>query len=234
MAREWTSATYRRNSLQNIAAHLVAFKPNVAEYLAIVINQWELPKHEKSALEVRMLQASLDYNNYKVAPDGAEGRKHFIYPEKLQSEIARYQNATEPSLRLLTLPSECKQLLGQPEELSTEKAEDLAGFLNADLSVINTDVNEEDEQLARIAAASTLITHARHWLKRHPEIYDKARSIVHSVIDQIGDDSELLRVHIIGNKSGTRVCCPRSHARIYLLPNINTCWACCATRTDQW
>ena len=201
MAREWTSATYRRASLQNMAAHLVAFKPKVAVYLAAIIKHWELPEHEQSALEVRMLQARLNYNNYKDDPDGTDGHKLFEYPESLQSDLARYQNTTEPTLRLLTLPYECKQLLGQPEELSTEKTEDLASFLNADLSDTNTDVSEEDKQLARIAAASTLLTHARPWLDIHPEVRDNARSTIHTVINQIDDDCEFLRGRITGNKS---------------------------------
>ena len=201
MAREWTSATYRRVSLQKIVTHLVAFKPRVAEYVATAIKQWELPEHEESALEVRMLQARLDYNNYRDDPDGTDGRKVFDFPKSLQNDIDRYLNATEPSLRLLMLPDECKQLLGQSEELSAEKSEELAGFLNADLSDTNTDVNEVDKQLARIAVASTLLTHARPWLEIHPEIRDEARSIIHTVINQIGDDSELLHGRMIGNKS---------------------------------
>jgi hypothetical protein len=91
MAREWWSATYRRVALRRIAAHLVAFKPEIATYLAPIIKQWELPEHGKAALELRMLQAELDRDNYKEDSDGTSGRMQFEYPESLQRDVASYQ-----------------------------------------------------------------------------------------------------------------------------------------------
>ena len=200
MAREWWSVAYRRVALRSISAHLVAFKPEIAAFLAAIIKQWELPEHEKAALELRMLQAELDRDNYNEDPDGTSGRIQFAYPESLQRDVTSYQQGTEPALRILMLPHECGQLLGKPAELTAEKAEGLAGFLGAALPGMNTDVKEDDRRLARIAVASTLLTRARPWLDAHPEIRDSARVTVRAVVDRIGDDSEFLRGRMLSSR----------------------------------
>jgi hypothetical protein len=192
VAREWWSLTYRQVPLRNIAAKLVAFKPDIAAFLSEVIKRWELPEHEKSALELRMLQAKLDRNNYKEDRSGNSGRMQFEYPESLQSDIARYQQATEPALRMLATPYECDQLIGNPGELTVEKAEELIGFLRASPPHRSTDVNEGDQLLPFIAVASTLLVRARPRLDAYPEIRDIAIEAVRAVIDRIGDDSRLL------------------------------------------
>jgi hypothetical protein len=200
MAREWWYANYRRVALRRIATRLVAFKPEIAAFLAPVIKQWELPEHEKAALELRILQAELDRDNYKQDPDGTSGRMQFEYPESLQQDIARYQQATEPTLRILVLPNECRQLLESPEEPTAEQTEGLAGFLGAALSCMYTDVKEDDQRLARIAVASTLLARARPWLHSHPEIRDSSRATVRAVVDQIGNDGEVLHSRMLSSR----------------------------------
>jgi hypothetical protein len=200
MARAWWTVAYRKVALRNIAAHLVEFKPGIAAFLASVINHWELPEHEKNALELRMLQAELDRDNYKESPGGTSARTQFGYPESLQRDIASYRQATDPTLRILNLPYECLELLGRPEELTAEKAEELAGYLGTALSGMNADVKEDDQRLACIAVASTLLVRAHPWLDAHPEIRDRARAAVRAVVDQIGDDSEILRSHMLGSR----------------------------------
>jgi hypothetical protein len=200
MAREWWTVEYRRVPLRSIAAHLVAFKTEIAAFLAAVIKQWELPEHEKAAIELRMLQAQLDRNNYKEDSDGTSGRMQFEYPESLQQDVTRYQQATEPTLRILTLPDECSQLLGSPAEQTEEQTEGLAAFLDAALSCMNTDVKEDDQRLGRVAVASTLLVRACPWLDAHPEIRDSARATVRAVVDQIGDDSKVLHRRMLGSR----------------------------------
>jgi hypothetical protein len=98
------------------------------------------------------------------------------------------------------LPHECGQLLGKPADLTAEKAEGLAGFLGAALPGVSTDVKEDDQRLARIAVASTLLARARPWLDAHSEIRDSARATVGAVVDQIGDDSEFLRRRMLSSR----------------------------------
>jgi hypothetical protein len=205
MAREWYSATYRQVPLRQIAASLVAFKPAIAAYLTAYMQQWELPDQQQSALELRILQAVLDQNNYKVDPDGAEGQKQFEYPESLRIDYDNYYKATEQNHRWLTLPYECTRLLSQSEEITPEKAEELAGFLTAELSDekmdTDTDNNEDEQRQARVATATVLHTRASSWLNTQPDIRNAAKTIIQTVIDQIGNDSELLRARIRGSKS---------------------------------
>lgn len=200
MAREWWSAAYRRVELRAVAARLVAFKPEVVAFLAAVIKQWELPEHEKSALELRMLQAELDRNNYNEDPEGVSGRMLFQYPESLQRDVASYQQAAEPTLRTLMLPHQCGEVLRKSAELTAEQADGLAVFLSAPSSGVNTDVKEEDQRIARIAVASTLIVRARPWLDTRPQVRDSARATVSAVIDQIDDIGELPHGRMLSNR----------------------------------
>ena len=59
---------------------------------------------------------------------------------------------------------------------------------------------KDDQCLARIAIASTLLARARPWLDAHPEIRDSARATVRAVVDQIGDDSEFLRGRMLSSR----------------------------------
>jgi len=200
MAREWWSVEYRKVTLRNVAANLVAFKPDIGAFLAPVIKQWELPEHEKDALELRILQAELDRDNYKEDPDSI-GRRQFMYPESLQQDVACYQQATGPALRILMLPSECNQLLGNHEELTAEKAEALAGLLAKDLSCKTIDVEEDEQCLARVAVASTLLACSRSWLDAHPETCDSARATVRAVADMIGEGTEILHNRMLNSRA---------------------------------
>ncbi|MEN6331991.1 MAG: hypothetical protein ABFD57_08390 [Smithella sp.] len=201
MARDWWSAAYRRVALRTIAAHLVAFKPGIAAFLTSVINSWELPDNEKDTLELRLLQAELDRNNYKKATEGAGCQMQFEYPESLQRDIARYQKATDPTFKILNLPHECIELLESSEELTVEKAEELSCFLGTALSGMNDDVKEDDQRIACIAVASTLLARANPWLNAHPEIRDRARATIHTVVEQIGENSDIIRGRMLSNRS---------------------------------
>ena len=200
MAREWWSAAYRRIKLRAVAARLVAFRPEVAAFLAAVIKQWELPEHKKSALEIRMLQAELDRDNYTEDSDGVAGQMQFQYPESLQRDVASYQQAAEPTLRTLMAPHHCGELLRKSAELTAEQADGLATFLSAPSPGVDTDAKEEEQRIARIAVASTLIVRALPWLDARPQLRDSATGIVNAVIGQIGDSSELLRGRMLSNR----------------------------------
>ncbi|PKN35391.1 MAG: hypothetical protein CVU61_03725 [Deltaproteobacteria bacterium HGW-Deltaproteobacteria-19] len=202
MAREWWSVAYRRVPLSSIAAHLVAFRPEIASFLAITMKQWEVPTDEKSALELRLLQSVLDRDNYKEGPGDTTGQMLFDYPETLQRDVERYQQAINSTLRIISLPDECRQLLGMTSELTDEKAEDLACFLSTALSVKNTDVDEDDQRLAKVAVASTLLARARLWLEAHPEGYENTREIVRVAVEQLSNDSNMFRSHVLRNYNG--------------------------------
>ena len=200
MAREWWSAANRRVELRTLAARLVAFRPEMAAFLAASIQQWELPEHEKSALELRMLQAELDRENYNADPDGGGGQLLFRYPDSLQRDVASYQQAVEPGLRALLLPHQCGELLRNSVELTAEQTDGLAAFLSAPSPGVGTDAKEEEQRIARIAVASTLIVRALPWLDARPQLRDSAMGIVNAVIDEIDDSSELLRGRMLSNR----------------------------------
>ena len=73
-AKEWCLAPYREVTLRELAARLVAFQPDIAEFLAGIIQQWQPPCGEKDAIEHRILTAELDRQNYRMVRDDMTGQ----------------------------------------------------------------------------------------------------------------------------------------------------------------
>ncbi|MDZ4255891.1 MAG: hypothetical protein U1A72_25270 [Sulfuritalea sp.] len=202
MAREWFSAPYRGVTLRQLAANLVAFHSDIAEFLALAIEQWETPQDEKAALELRILKAELDRNNYREIRNGTTGQVavQFSYPETVQREVEDYERVVAPVMHALTLPMQCTRLLSNPAELTAVQAEELAKVLNQAFPETSESLGDNERRIARIAAASTLLARARPWLDVHNEIRDIANEIVQAVVDQIGDDTDLLRDRMLSNR----------------------------------
>jgi hypothetical protein len=195
LAREWWSAAYRKVPLQKIAGRLVAFKSDIAEFLAATTEKWPLPEGEKAMIEMRILKAELDRNNYIQDSTNAEGRTlvRFEYPDDLLRDIVAYQQAVAPTLRILALPYDCQRILTEATVLSEEQAADLANFLDSAPPVPGASDEEDRVYLARVAVASTLIALASQWLDAHVDMRARAREIVRIVVDQIGADNGILR-----------------------------------------
>lgn len=205
MARAWCSAPYRNVTLRQLAAHLVAFHTDIAEFLAVAIEQWETPQDEKAALELRMLKAELDRNNYRQVHDRATGDAavQFTYPDALRREVEDYQRAVGPVMHTLTLPMQCSELLSTtPDELTAVQAEDLAKLLSPTFPGTNARLGEHERRIARIAAASTLLARARPWLDTHNDVRHIAKEIVQAVVDQIPDGTDLLRARMLSSRGG--------------------------------
>src|SRR5262249_41747748 len=131
MAREWCLAPYREVTLSQLAMRLVAWHPDIAEFLAGVIQQWQQPSGEKDALEFRILTAGLDYQNYRTVCDDATGQitVQVEYPEDLRRDVLEYQQAQALTIQTLTLPWQCQQLLSNPDALTAQQATALATAL---------------------------------------------------------------------------------------------------------
>lgn len=202
MAQEWHSAAYRKVTLRELAAKLVAFHPDVAEFIAIAIEQWMPPENEKNALEFRTLKAELDRNNYIETLDSTTGQTvvQFSYPEALVREVQAYQSAVAPDQYAFSLPMQCDRLLSTSVELTSEQAEALAKVLSAPFSDSNSDLGDDEQRFAQIAAASTLLARARPWLDAHKEANDSAKKIVQTVVDQIDDGIDLLRNRMLSRR----------------------------------
>ena len=204
IAREWHFAAYRKVTLRELASDLVASHSDIAEFLATTIEQWEMPQNEKDELELQILKAELDRNNYREVRDSETGQAaiQFTYPEVLQREVQDYQRAAAPVMHALTLPMDCSRLLSNPADLTADQAEALAKILSPTLPQTNTPLGDDERRIARIAAASTLLARARPWLDAHSEAQDSAKKIVQAVVDQIDDGTDLLRNRMLGRHSG--------------------------------
>jgi hypothetical protein len=195
MARQWCLAPYREVTLRALAARLVAWHPDIAEFLAGIIQQWQQPSGEKDAIEFRILTAELDRQNYRTVCDDATGQitVQIEYPEDLRRDMLGYQQAQALAIQTLTLPWQCQQLLSNPTALTSQQATELATALAPGTLDADTRLDEDEKHRARVAVASTLLARAPEWLNENPDIRRLAWEIMQTVLAAIGETPDLLR-----------------------------------------
>lgn len=201
MAREWTFASYRKVTLEEIAVDLIKGNEKVADYLKAAIAKWERPENLKNAIEQRVLAAQLDRRNYCMkfnADDGAEILE-FIFPAELQGEITEFQRPNQPKLQALNLPYQCEQIIAGTILLTDKQAEHLASLLD------EIPQHEEiDKQFTiKAAIAATLAVKADAWLKKNSAIASQVDDIFFESISRIGDSLKELQSHskLMGDQS---------------------------------
>ena len=194
MAREWCLAPYRQVTLSQLAMRLVAWHPDIAEFLAGVIQQWQQPSGEKDALEFRILTAGLDHQNYRTVCDDATGQitVQVEYPEDLRRDVLEYQQAQALTIQTRTLPWQCQQLLSNPDVLTAQQATALATALAQGALDAETRLDEDEKRRARVAVASTLLARAPEWLNENPDARRQAWEIIQTALAAIGETPDLL------------------------------------------
>jgi len=193
MAKEWKFAPYRKIPLRQIACQLALNDKKTANYIKETSKVWNTSSgEEKYDLEVRILRAELDPQNYRHVKDEQSGQTFLMchYPDKLQEDINTFQQNNNIILQSVTLPYECGKFLASYQNLTDEDAESLSAALN-------TVLLEEDEEsiLATEAAiAATLLIKASSWLDKDPDLKRKTNDIIQNVISNIGNTLESLRI----------------------------------------
>ncbi|RLW65771.1 MAG: hypothetical protein B6D73_05715 [gamma proteobacterium symbiont of Stewartia floridana] len=191
MAKEWKFAPYRKTPLRQLAVQFALNDEKTANYIKKVSKAWEMSSgDEKYDLEVRILKAELDPENYKPEKDQQSGQTFLRchYPDKLQQDIEGFQKKNNPRLQAVTLPYQCEKILASPRKLTDEEAEKLADALN----VVSIEEDEESILATEAAIASALIVKASSWLDKNPEIKNKTDKIIQNIISNIGDTSDSL------------------------------------------
>lgn len=193
MAKAWAFAPRHEISLSQVAHQLMLFDEDVAEHLKHAVRQWPAPADEKDRLELAMLAAQLDRDNYVEGEDGA---LTLIMPEALERDIDAFNVAHAPKLQAITLPIQCLNFLGTGNMLSDADCGRLAQVLLADVEQGEIEDGDEARNSARsalIAAAGTLLARGRDFLRSNPVALQRAQDVIRDVVAQIGEDLESLR-----------------------------------------
>jgi hypothetical protein len=187
LAKEWTSASYRQRSLQEVVGDLLPHTEPVSAALKVAISSWSKPDEPKAAVEFAALCARLDAANYSLRQDAETGEEitEFALPEAVARQIAAFQETSQPALGRLLLPSQCEQALQSQGRLSETSAQMLATVLHEHSSVGEDTVSAGVHEINRLAAAATLVTCARGWLELHPEVSSTAKSVLRVAVDRI-------------------------------------------------
>jgi ABC-type oligopeptide transport system ATPase subunit len=187
LAREWANAPYRKRSLLEVVVDLLPRAKGIAASLKVASSGWSKPDHPKSAAEFAVLCARLDAANYRLRrdPETGEETTEFVLPEAVGQQIAAFQQASEPALGRLLLPSECERALQGQGRLSETGAQRLAEVLCQDASGNDNSENAGDHDDIKLVAAATLVTCARDWLQTHPEVASMAKSVLQVRFDRI-------------------------------------------------
>jgi hypothetical protein len=191
MARDWSAALFRKVALRNIVADLVQSNSDLAQFIREASRLWQMPAKEKDALELRILAAELDAENYRsAAGEGDDAAVAFRRPEALQDEIDAYLRKAGPTLLTLAVPEFCVKVLDRPKMLTPRECGQLVEVLDA--TAMDTASDEATRRYARVAVASTLIVKGGEWLDRDSSRREDLERVVLDAVAGIGDTAKAL------------------------------------------
>jgi hypothetical protein len=200
MAKTWAFARRHEISLSQVAYELVVSDDEVAAFLKAAGTAWHEPEDEKDRLELRLLAAQLDRDNYVA---GEDGELTFRMPEALERDVDAFNAAHAPKRVALTLPMQCLNFLGTGADLSERDSANLAEVLSAKIVEHSSDQGEDEaddeeedgktQRFAQIAAAGTLLARGRGFLAANSDVARRATEIIEAAAREIGDDVDSLR-----------------------------------------
>ncbi|GEB36257.1 hypothetical protein GLI01_02920 [Gluconacetobacter liquefaciens] len=198
-AKAWVFAPHRMRTLRGVAVDLLKTDPVVAAALKQSCAAWEFPKNTTRATEIRTLQATLDYDNYRPGNTSSESNRELAFkcPDELQREIEERHSVQEDRARGIVIPYQCKEWLGNGAALSDQNAQEIADYLQ--VVETNNTLDEEVKTLNALALSSALIGCCYPWISGRPETFERACVAVKAAALSTPDDAEgILRYRISG------------------------------------
>jgi hypothetical protein len=186
MARQWHNAPYRHKSLREVVAKLARSDAEFASFVTEATTRWQAPSDEKGSLELRILAALLNSQNYPPEQGG-----NFVCPPELAREIEAFENANLPARQIFQIPEWCRRVLNSGASLSDAAAEALSATV--DTIDAETGLDEEFKARARVAVASTLLTRGSAWLDAHAAVRERSWMIIHTALSGVPTTMEQLR-----------------------------------------
>lgn len=184
-ARTWTAASHRVVALLDVLVTLLRANDAFNADLQINIAAWALPQDPKEALEMRLIKARLDRQNYaaQIDPDTGLEAVQFAFPQALLDDVASWQASTQRPLRKIFLPDQCEELLLKKVALT----DGVAAALAETVDECGNAVDDDDffSVPSRSAAAATLIVCGGEWLARNPGFYSQLLDIIRTAIASV-------------------------------------------------
>jgi hypothetical protein len=197
-AKAWAFAPHRKRTLHEVAVELLKVDPGVAAALKRSSAAWEFPHDAARAMEVRILQATLDRDNYRPIETSGEGDGELAFecPDELRREIEERHSEGEGRTLGVVVPYRCQKLLDEGLALSDQNAQEIADYLQA--VEANNALDEEIKTLNILALSSALIGCCYPWISGRPEAFERARAVVKAAALSTPDDAEGIRRYRIG------------------------------------
>lgn len=153
LAKEWHGAPHRKHELPRIAAWWMIHSSDMEAYFSECREHWR-NEHEASPMahDLRMLIELLDRRNYIETPvDDNKVRFDFVLPESLFQQARQDGQRADDSMRLLTIPMDCRRILDGEKKLPPE---DRSSFWDMVRQIADQDVKDGDEGARKAAAVS--------------------------------------------------------------------------------
>ncbi|WP_127904292.1 hypothetical protein [Solirhodobacter olei] len=198
IAKAWSLAPHRKRTLYDVAVELLKTDPGVAEALKQSCAAWEFPHDGARAMEIRVIQATLDRDNYHRCETYEDGSAELIFecPDDLRREIEEQQSEEQDRTLGIVIPYRCQEWLEKGLALSDDNALEIADYLQ--IVEANNTLDEEVRKLNVLALSSALIGCCYSWISQRPEAFARACAVVQAAALSMPDDAEGLRSYRIG------------------------------------
>ncbi|WRH94657.1 hypothetical protein RCC30_13045 [Pseudomonas fluorescens] len=199
-ARDWTLAPHRQQKFVHVVVELLRTDDDVARRLQALLPTWALPEDPKTALEFKLLFASLDRANYQIVTDPATGAETeaLVYPDELCLEVQSWQTESALTLEYLFVPDRCEQRLRGGQPLTDDDAAYLFNLFQK--CEAGTEGEDEDaKSKCRFAAAGTLVVLGGAWLARNLEARKHTLEFVRTCMAAVASTVEEIRGQRIGS-----------------------------------
>ena len=198
IAKAWAFAPHRKRTLHEVAVELLRTDPAVAAALKRSCAAWEFPHDAPRAMEIRMVQATLDRDNYRPTEVSSEGDGELIFewPDDLRTEIEEQRSEGEGRTLGVVIPYRCQEWLDKGLALSDQNAQEIADYLQT--VEANNALGEEVKTLNVLALSSALIGCCYQWVSGRPEAFARACAVVKEAALSTPDNAEGIRRNRIG------------------------------------
>ena len=197
IAKAWAFAPHRKRTLHEVAVELLRTDPSVAAALKQSCAVWDFSRDAARAMEIRLVQATLDRDNYRPAEtsDEGDGELTFVWPDDLRREIEEQRSEGE-GRTLVVVPYRCQEWLDKGLALSDQNAQEISDYLQT--VEANNALDKEVKALNVLALSSALIGCCYSWISGRPEAFANACAVVKEAALSTPNDAEGIRRYRIG------------------------------------
>ncbi|WP_206240177.1 hypothetical protein [Novosphingobium terrae] len=198
LAKGWAFAAHRKLTLNDVAVARLKADPAFASDLKGSTSAWEIPDVPARALDLSILQASLDRDNYRLSEPTTDGEAELVFecPEILLQEYERQSTDDDTDRGAAILPYKCRSSIENGVKFDDQSATTLANHL-ANVQA-GTGLDESIKARNVIALSSVLICCCYQWISRQAEAFRQVCDVVKEAALSLPDDANGVRRYRIG------------------------------------